>query len=296
MSDNNKQEVDMSKAVCVITGSNSGFGMEVAKSIARQGGAVVISGRRATMNEKVKAECESLGGRAIAVVTDVSNNESVKNLFAKTKEAFGDITHVFVNAGVFPTSSPNYVTDDDDLAIQEIEQQININVKGAMFTARNAFKTLVDQGNGGCVVFTSSVGGSMANGCGEILPAGNTIFNLYTSCKTFVDSIARGSTTFLKDHNIRTYTISPSVYATGMNGGVGDDDTGSVVNPLLKDYSGNASDVAKVVISMMDNTTTWKSGTNVGCEGPYTYNVHERYKIMYEPESFGIASPPIPLE
>ncbi|CAB9507547.1 Diacetyl reductase [(S)-acetoin forming] [Seminavis robusta] len=287
---------NLSNAVCVITGSNSGFGMHVAKGIARQGGAVVISGRNAGKNERVKAECEALGGKAIAVTTDISDNESVKNLFTKAREAFGDITHVFLNAGVFPTSCPNYALDDDEVAIKEIENQININVKGTLFTVRKAFKTLTEQGKGGCVVFTSSVGASMGNGCGEILPAGNTIFSLYTSTKTFVDSVARGSTTFLKDHNIRTYTISPSVYITGLYGNQAADGTGSVVNPLLKDYSGDARDVAKVVLALMDGSSSWKPGSNVACEGPFTYDVHERYKIMYAPESFGIASPPIPME
>ena len=80
-----------------------------------------------------------------------------------------------------------------------------------------------------------------------------------------------------------------------MSNNEGDDDTGSVVNPLIKDYTGDAVDIANVVLAMFDNTTKWKSGSNVGCEGPYTYDVHERYKIMYLPESFSIASPPIPI-
>ena len=80
-----------------------------------------------------------------------------------------------------------------------------------------------------------------------------------------------------------------------MNGNKGDDNTGSVVNPVLKDYSGDARDVANVVLAMMDGTTKWKSGSNVGCEGPFTYDAHERYKLMYTPEAFGIASPEIPL-
>ena len=289
----------MSQSVCVITGSNSGFGLEVAKMVAKVGGSVVITGRTTKKNETVRQECLDLGAsNAIAVTLDVSDPKSVKQMFEQTKQQIGrPITHVFINAGVFPTSCENYaLEEDDDVALDEINKTIDINIKGVMYTSRYAFKTLVEQNQGGCVVFTSSVGASMSNGCADILPAGNTIFNLYTSTKTFVDSIARGSTTFLKDHGIRTYTVSPSCYISGMNGNEGDDDTGSVVNPLLKDYSGDPKDVASVVFKMMDGTTRWSNGSNVGCEGPFTYDVHQRYKIMYEPESFGIASPPIPLQ
>ena len=74
------------------------------------------------------------------------------------------------------------------------------------------------------------------------------------------------------------------------------DDTGSVVNPLIKDYTGDPKDVAAVVVSMFDNSTEWKSGDNVGCEGPFTYDINERYKLLYERKHFGVASPAIPLE
>jgi NAD(P)-dependent dehydrogenase (short-subunit alcohol dehydrogenase family) len=286
--------IDMSKAVCVITGSNSGFGKEVAKCIARQGGAVTITGRTAGKNEAVKAECEALGGRAIAVVTEVSDYESVKNLFAKAKEAFGDITHVFINAAVLPKCE-NYVLDNDEVAVGDIENTLNIDVKGVMYTARNAFKTLVEQGHGGCVVFTSSVMGSCGNGWAENFPAG-AAYSLYSGSKSFIDSVARSSTTFAKDHNIRTFTISPSLYITGMTEGLECDYYATMFNPVLKDCTGDARDVARVVMAMFDGTTSWTSGSNVGCEGPFTYDIHERYKTVYAPESFGVCSPPIPLD
>lgn len=136
----------------------------------------------------------------------------------------------------------------------------------------------------------------MANGLANILPAGDATFAVYTSTKSYVDALARASTAFHKQHGIRTYAISPSVYKTGVTLADGADGISNIVNPIMKDYTGDAVDVAKVVEAMFDGTTNWKAGDNVGCEGPFTYNVDERYKRMYDPDSFGIASPPLPLD
>lgn len=174
---------------------------------------------------------------------------------------------------------------------------LDVNIKGMTYSARHGFRALKEN-NGGALVFTSSVGGSMSNGSGEPFPAVDLVFSIYTATKSYLDCLARGATSFNSKHNIRTYAISSSVYLTGMNGydSANGDAVSMVVNPIIKDYAGDADDVAAVVEAMFDGTTKWKSGSNVCCEGPYTYNVHERYQMMYDPKYFGVASPALPLE
>ena len=65
----------------------------------------MIRRRREDKNGQAKKECEALcASKVIAIATDIADPKSVKALFEKAKEALDKpITHVFINAGVFPT-------------------------------------------------------------------------------------------------------------------------------------------------------------------------------------------------
>ena len=74
--------------VALITGAGSGIGKAAALALLKDGYRVVLAGRRQEQLDKAVAE-SGAGDRALAVPTDVTNVESVRALFAKTKEKFG---------------------------------------------------------------------------------------------------------------------------------------------------------------------------------------------------------------
>src|SRR6185369_8271348 len=86
--------------VVVITGASSGFGKGAALRFAEEGASVVLAARRGDLLEALVRECESRGGRALAVPTDVGEPEEVERLARAAVEKFGRID-VWVNdAGV----------------------------------------------------------------------------------------------------------------------------------------------------------------------------------------------------
>src|SRR5262249_50834102 len=91
--------------VALVTGGGSGIGKASALALAREGFAVVVAGRRPDPLQAVVGEIEGLRGKALGVPTDVGNPDSVRALFAKTKETFGRLDVLFNNAG-FGANAP----------------------------------------------------------------------------------------------------------------------------------------------------------------------------------------------
>src|SRR5947208_12200939 len=136
--------------VAVITGGNSGIGLATATELSRRGAKVVISGR----DEKTLAEAAAaIGGDTLAVRADVSRLADLDKLFARTKERFGSFDVLFVNAGVAKFAPVEQTTE----ALHD--EIMDINIKGAFFTAQKALLLLKD---GGAIVINTSVVSSTA--------------------------------------------------------------------------------------------------------------------------------------
>ena len=85
--------------VAIVTGAGSGIGKASALALLKEGYRVVLAGRRKDALERVVADAGASGARTLAVPTDVSDPDSVRALFARTKEAFGRLDLLFNNAG-----------------------------------------------------------------------------------------------------------------------------------------------------------------------------------------------------
>src|SRR2546428_7035421 len=107
--------------VAVITGANSGIGLETAKRFVEEGAHVVITGRRKDELDKAAAE---IGENVIAVQGDVSHLEDLDRLYAEVKAKFGHIDILFANAGLGQVAPLGTVT------AEHFDREFDINVKG----------------------------------------------------------------------------------------------------------------------------------------------------------------------
>jgi NADP-dependent 3-hydroxy acid dehydrogenase YdfG len=90
--------------VAVITGASSGLGEATARHLGNLGATVVLGARRADRIETLAAELSKQGVKALAVTTDVTRAEQVKQLVDAAMTAFGHVDVMLNNAGLMPSS------------------------------------------------------------------------------------------------------------------------------------------------------------------------------------------------
>jgi NADP-dependent 3-hydroxy acid dehydrogenase YdfG len=132
----------LTNQVVIVTGASRGIGPAIAEALAAEGAKVVLSARKEAELQKVAAQIEAKGGKALVVPCDVSQEEQVLQLFAKTKEAFGRVDILVNNAGV-GVFGPFH-----ESTTEQWDWVMEITLKGAYLCAREAVKAMLEQGEG----------------------------------------------------------------------------------------------------------------------------------------------------
>jgi len=187
--------------VALITGGGSGIGAATAQLIAAEGGAAVVVGRTAATIEGTAVAIEAAGGRALAVVADVSQEAAVEAAFARAVAAFGRLDVVVANAAVQLHRRDKPIHEQDFAAWQETQA---VNLGGAFLTCRAGVRQLLAQGEGGALVIVSSV--TALAGTAAQNPA-------YTASKGGLLSFGRGLAVRYAADRIRCNVVCPGALA-----------------------------------------------------------------------------------
>jgi NAD(P)-dependent dehydrogenase (short-subunit alcohol dehydrogenase family) len=139
--------------VAVVTGAGTGVGKAAALALLREGYAVALAGRRKDKLEETAAEAKSLTGKALVVETDVTDPKSIRDLFAKTRDAFGRIDVLFNNAGIGAPAVPL-----EDLPYETWKKVVDTNFTGMFLCTQEAIKIMKAQHpRGGRIINNGSI-------------------------------------------------------------------------------------------------------------------------------------------
>src|SRR5271170_1304349 len=156
--------IDLSNRVVAVTGASSGIGEAVALACASAGANVALAARRADRIERLRERIVEDGGRAIAVPTDVGEEDQARAFIERAHSELGRLDVLVNNAGVM------LLGPIENAPTEEWRRMIHANIFGVLYCTHAALPLMHEQG-GGHVVNVSSVAGRIAR-------AGSGVYNL----------------------------------------------------------------------------------------------------------------------
>src|SRR5215831_5630904 len=143
----------MAAKVAVVTGAGTGVGKAVALALMGEGYAVVLAGRRMDKLKETADEGAATGAKSLVVPTDVTDQASVKALFAKTRETFGRLDVLFNNAGIGAPAMPL-----EDLPLETWRKVVDTNLTGLFLCTQEAIRLMKAQDpRGGRIINNGSI-------------------------------------------------------------------------------------------------------------------------------------------
>jgi short-subunit dehydrogenase len=186
---------------CLITGATGGLGKEIAKEFAKNGCNLFLTAQNKEKLNLLKNELE-LNQNSIKIdfeAVDLSSTHQIQKLVERTKNSFSHIDILVNCAGIFP------VKPLSDSMIDDFDKCFDINIKSAFILCKEFSKEMVSKKWGRIVNIGSS---SSYNGFK------NT--SIYCSSKHALLGLSRSLHDELKEHNIRTFCVSPGSTKTSM--------------------------------------------------------------------------------
>ena len=140
---------DLSGKIAIITGGGRGIGRAIALGLAKAGASVVVTSRTQKEIEAVAEEIQKSGGKALAVVTDLTVNDQLENLVQATVKEFGKIDILVNNA------ARSFLRSLLDLREDGWDKVFNTNVKAVWLLSRLAARKMMEQKSGRIINITT---------------------------------------------------------------------------------------------------------------------------------------------
>lgn len=236
--------------VALVTGAASGIGFAIAAAFVAEGAKVLLAD---VNREKGEAAAQSLGEAAVFTVCDVGDKASAMAAVAAAVARFGRLDILVNNAGII------HPAEFLDLAEEDFDRVLRVNLKGAFLCAQAAARQMVAQAAGGAIINLSSVNAVMA------IP-NQTAYNV---SKGGVTQLTRNAALALAPHGIRVNAIGPGSILTDMLAVVMDDEAARarILSRTPMGRCGTVEEIAAIAVFLASPAASYMTGQTLYADG-----------------------------
>lgn len=228
------------KKVILITGASRGIGAFTASLLAQQGHSIIIN--YANNDQEANAVVQKIqanGGTATAFKANISHSDEVTQLFDYAIQTYGRLDVLMNNAGIMRL---NKIEDVDD---ETIDQLLAINLKGPLYTMREAAKRL-------------AYGGKIINLSSSVVGMKLETYGVYTASKAAIESLTAILAKELRGKNITVNAIAPGPTATALFlEGKSDELIARLIQAAPLERLGTVEDIAAVLDFAVNEGSNW---------------------------------------
>lgn len=245
------QLFDMTGKLALVTGGGTGLGRQFALTLAEAGATLILAARRTEPLQSTADAIRGVRGTAHCVALDVADEASVQTAFTKI-EALGALDVVVNNAGSAVAGSLL------DVAGEDWDRLMNVNVKGAWHVARAAVKQMIASKRGGSIINVASVLGSAVQKGVANYPASKAALLHLT--RTMAFEWAR--------YGVRVNAIAPGYFHTDLSEGyVSSEGAKTMLHRMPMRRLGEPAELGGALLLLASQASSYMTGSIVAVDG-----------------------------
>ena len=247
----------LTNKVVIVAGGGGGIGTATCLRLAEEGSTVVVGDLNGDDARNVAESINAQGGRAIGVLVNVSDEESVKALVDTALSRFGAVDCLHANAA--DLSAPTLAGDSDVVSMQmdTYDHVMSVDLRGYVLCTRHAVPAMLERG-GGVLVYTAS----------DAAFVGERERPAYAIAKAGVCALVRHVASRWGKDRVRANAVSPGVVVTPTIAGAAAEQ--GLARHLARSRSwrlGVPADIAGMVAYLMSDDAQWINGQVISVNG-----------------------------
>jgi meso-butanediol dehydrogenase/(S,S)-butanediol dehydrogenase/diacetyl reductase len=241
----------MQGKVAFVTGGGSGIGAATAQRLAQEGATVVVCGRRREPLDEVVAGIVAAGGKAEAVVADVSDEAGFTAALEAAAQRHGRLDVLVNNAMAYTWGSI------EEMSTADWHANFATSVDGTFWGTRTAMRLM--KGKGGAIVNVSSI-------CGQL---GTPWMAGYSAAKAAIDNFSRAAAAEGAPHGIRVNVVIPAVVETPATAGMLADEASRRNTEKLIPMGrvGQPEELANAILFLASDEASYITGASLPVDG-----------------------------
>jgi NAD(P)-dependent dehydrogenase (short-subunit alcohol dehydrogenase family) len=238
----------------IVTGSAQGLGKQIALGLAECGASVTLAD--IDYPRETAEQIKALGSQCIAVETDISDENQVKDLVQKAVSEYSKIDILVNNAGI---SQLNY-TPTEELSVSEWDQIMAVNLRGTFLCCKIVGKSMIKNGGGKIINIASTAG-----------ITGVPRAPAYCASKAGIILLTKSLALEWARHKIHVNAVAPHYLETDLTKSLRESDTvyNGLIKPIPLKRFGKTSDLMGAILLLSSDASSYMTGSVLTVDGGY---------------------------